>query len=399
MTYVIVGAGAAGMAAAETLRQLDAESSVAVFSDEEDWPYYRPSVSYFLAGAMEAQDFLLQDPDWFRRNRIELHLGEQVLAVDPTGKKITTSRGTYPFGRLLLAIGSTPVLPPISGITRPETRILRTLEDARRLRSLAAPGQRVLAIGAGLLGLEAAAGLARRGAEVRVVEMANRVLPRQLDTRAARIVQGRLEEQGLQVLLGARVLALEDAGPKGAAAPSQGGVVVRLSNGESWIAHSVLVAAGVRVPLELAKQAGLATNRGILVDDALRTSVPDIFAAGDCVEHRGQVYGLWTVAQEQGRLAAQSMAGQPVAYSGSVPATTLKVAGVDLYSFGDIDAEDSPEKQRHVVEDPAVGVYRKLVARDGRLVGGILVGNLDHQWELSEAAQQGVPMEQALPWL
>ena len=286
-------------------------------------------------------------------------------------------RQVSPDDRLLLSVGARPFMPPVEGMEGKEGIFtLRSIGDARVIKGYAARCQRALLVGGGLLGLEAGNGLRRAGLEVSVVETFPRLLPRQVDTDGAAILQRLLEQMGFQFYLEEQCREVL----------GQGHVEgVRLSSGRTVETDMLLVSAGVRSDLRLAQETGLDTEKGVIVDDRMETSIATIFAAGDVAQHRGVCYGIWPAAQRQGEVAGTTMAGGTDVYEGTVPTNTLKVLGIDLVSAGDIDAEGVHECQ--VAADPVKGVYRKLVFDGNTLIGCILLGDVRGRWELMNAIE------------
>ncbi len=378
-TYVIVGNGVAGNAAAETIRKHDPDGVIRLFSREAHPFYYTPALPEFLAGTKDLQKIILHPAAWYQDKGIEFHPDTEIIGGDAHARFITDKAGArISYDKLLLATGSNSFVPPIKGADLPGVCTLRTLDDARRLRDLAARARRAVLIGGGLLGLEAGNGLRLAGLQVEVVEFFPRLLPRQLDEAGAALLERRLTEMGFTFHLGAKTqeIVAED-----------GGLAVVLEGGPRLPADLVLISAGVRPEVSLAKALGAEVDKGVKVDDYLRTSLPDVYAAGDLVEHRGRLYGIWPAAQEQGRIAGANMAGRNEIYGGTMPANTLKVVGIDLLAAGDIDADGKLEAI--VLRDPARQTYRKLVLQENRLVGAILLGDLTGSAEIQAAIKTG----------
>ncbi len=374
-TYLIIGNGIAGNAAAETIRKYDPTGIIRLFSREPHPFYYTPALPEFLAGAKEVRQLIIHPPAWYEQKHIEFRPGTVITGGDARQKYVTDSNGRrHQYDRLLLATGSTSFVPPIKGAEQAGVFTLRTLDDAQRLKAAALQARQAVLIGGGLLGLEAGNGLRLAGLKVEVVEFFPRLLPRQLDEAGAALLQRRLERMGFDFHLGATTQEIlrED-----------GCLTVVLDKGLRLRADLVLISAGVRPEVSLAKALGAAVEKGVQVDDRLHTSLPDVFAAGDLAEHRGRLYGSWTAAQEQGRVAGANMAGQDQTYTGTLPANTLKVVGIDLLSVGEIDAEGKLEAI--VLTDPDRQAYRKLVLQNDRLVGAILLGDLKGSAELQAA--------------
>ncbi len=372
---VIVGAG---MASLKLLEELAAAAprryDVTVVGAEPTPAYNRVLLSSLLAGEASDEDLRLRGRDWYAAHGFRLLTGAPAQAIDRAAKRLILRGGrALAFDKLVLATGSEAIRLPLLGADLPQTLTFRDLDDATRLRALAAPGRRAVVIGGGLLGLEAAYGLVRRGCAVTVVHLADRLMERQLDERGAATLRRTLEAKGVRFALSASSVAITgDAQVTG----------LELATGERLPADLVVMACGVRANAGLAKAAGLRANRGITVDDRLATSDPDIFALGECAEHRGDVYGLVAPAYEQARTLARRLAGDDSAtYAGSVLSTNLKVSGVGVFSAGAIEPEDGDETM--VLADPGHGHYRKLIVRDDRLKGAILVGETsDALWYL-----------------
>jgi nitrite reductase (NADH) large subunit len=365
MKIVIVGNGLAGTLAAKTARELDPEAGIEIFGEEKYAYYPRPNLIEFLAGRMPYEKLFAFPENWNVRQRIDVHLGAKVAKIRPDERTVETgSGGVFPYDALLLASGARAAVPPLTGSGLKGVFVLRTLDDALAILDHLRTHAHVAVLGGGLLGLEIARAIRGRGAEVSVVEFFDRLLPRQLDPAAAGILKHQIEKTGISVRLGA--VSREILG----AAEVRG---IRFESGDEVEADLVVIAAGVKPELALAKDAGLTVERGIVVDDRLRTSRPEIFAAGDVAEHQGRVYGIIPASFEQARAAAGNMLGMDMPYSGTVPSNTLRVAGLYVTSVGEVN----PEARGHEVlvrSVPEDGLYKKIVLKEGRLVGAIWMG-------------------------
>lgn len=375
--YVIVGCGAAGNAAAETIRKLDPESDIRMFSKEGYFYYYRPALPEYLAGEKALKGFTLHDEVWYEKNRIEVHLATEIVQIDPASRTLATKDGrAFDYDRLLLATGGNASRPAVKGGDGEGIFALRTLDDADAILKRAGAAKTAALIGGGLLGLEAANGLRKRGLKVTVIERNPRMLPRQMDPEGARLLQQKLEEMGFAFVISERTREITR---------SDGKLAVLFESGNALETDMVLLSAGVEPELTLARQIGLPIGRGVKVDDRLRTGVEDIFAAGDAVEHRGRYYGIWPAAMAQGRTAGANMTGKESIYEGTLQANRLKVAGIDLISMGDIDAEGDDECI--VKENDTQCVYRKLVIEGNAIAGAILLGDLHGEKEIQAAIE------------
>ena len=355
---VVVGTGMAGLAAVEQVLRRDAGWRVTMLGEERGPAYNRMLLSKLLAGEVGPGELALRPRAWYDRHGVDLHDGCRAVAIDTAARTVTDERGdVHRYDALVLATGSRPVVPPVPGAER--AHVFRTRADVDALAS--AGGRRAVVLGGGLLGLEAAAGLRARGRAVTVVEAAPRLMARQLDGAAAAMLGAQIARRGIPARVG--VLAREitpDA--------------VVLDDGTTLPADLVVVAAGVRPETALARAAGVPVAHGIEVDDAMRAGAPGVWAVGECAEHRGTVYGLWAPLAEQARAAGATIAGDTAAFHGAVTATTLKVAGIDLYAGGRAEPDDGDDEV--VLRDTRRGVYRKLVLRGDELVGALLLGDV-----------------------
>lgn len=365
MKAVIVGNGLAGTMAAKGLRELDPSVAIEIIA-EERYPYYpRPNLIEFVAGSLPYERLFAFPANWHERLNIAVRSGSPVVRIDPASGTVATRDGTVStFDRLLLANGSSAVVPPVKGADKKGVFVLRTLDDALSILEALKTRRRVAILGGGLLGLETARALKTRGAEVTVNEFFDRLLPRQLDAAGAALLKAQIERMGIAVRLAASAEEITGAGEASG---------LRFQDGSTVDADMVIFAAGVRPNIALAKEAGLETDRGVVVDDLLRTSHPSIYAAGDVAQHKGRIYGIIPATFDQARSAAFNMLGLDKKYEGTVPSNTLKVVGVFVTSVGLVN----PEGAGHEIiakEDAAAGTYKKLVLKDGALEGAIWMG-------------------------
>jgi nitrite reductase (NADH) large subunit len=361
--YVIVGNGAAGTTAAEAIRKLDREGAITMVTDEGMAFYWRIRLNEFIAGEIQEKELLAKKEAWYRDQQITLKLNTRVSGGSAREKFLLTEGGDrLAYDRLLLATGSRSFVPPIKGSDKRGVFALRSFKDAQEILSWAKGAKETVLIGGGLLGLEAGNALRKLGLRVRVVEFFPRLLPRQLDLEGAKRLQGIMEGMGFEFRLGAKTQ--EIAGEDKATG-------VLLEGGERLPAQMVIISAGVRPNLDLAKALGIDADKGVKVDERLRTNLPDVYSAGDVAEFKGMPYGIWTAATEQGQIAGANMAGGDAVYTGTTMANTLKVVGVDLASAGEIDAENKYESKVLVGEDR----YKKIVLDQGRIIGCIMLGD------------------------
>jgi nitrite reductase (NADH) large subunit len=364
---VVVGNGMAGVAAVAEVVSKTSHPRITVFGDEPRPGYNRIALSDVLASAKDAADAITNPREWYDRHGVELRAGVRVARVDLDRRRVVTTAGAeQPFDRLLLATGSLPFLPPIEGLSKAGVFTFRTLDDTEAMIRWSGRHSSAVVVGGGLLGLEAARGLTNRGMVVTVVHLASHLMEQQLDPGAGAMLQRRIERMGIVVRTGCTVT--EALGGKCVEA-------VRLTTGEELSADLLLITAGIRPNVELARAAGLAVNRGVLVDDAMAASAEGVYAVGECVEHRGRTYGLVAPLMEQAKVAADAIAGEGgLRYEGSLPSTTLKVAGIQLTSMGRVATEGDADRA-FVVSDSGAETYRKVVARENRVVGAIFLGD------------------------
>lgn len=371
---VIVGNG---MAAARLVDELAKTSlgryAVAVIGEEPRLAYNRVLLSSVLAGETGSHEIELRPADWWRHRGVTVRYGYRVTEID-TGRRELKIEGeeSMEYSKLVLATGSTPLRLNVPGADLAGVHTFRDTRDVDLLLTLAAAKKRVVVVGGGLLGLEAAYGLAKAGAPVTLLHLMDRLMERQLDGPAADLLKTLVERKGIRILLNASTARIHGEDHVEA---------VELADGSRIEADAVIFAAGIKPNIALARDAGIAVNRGIVVNDEMQTASPDIYALGECAEHRGTCYGLVEPAYEQARVLARHLAGRPAAYQGSVVSTNLKVSGVSVFSAGDFMGGGGSESL--VLSDVRRGTYKKLVIADGRLTGAVLIGDtIDALWYL-----------------
>jgi nitrite reductase (NADH) large subunit len=371
---VIIGNG---MAAARLVEELSLRAlgryAVAVLGNEGRPAYNRILLSSLLADEIERGEIELKPERWWSDRGVTLLYGKAAVAIDSSIRRVRlTSGATLPYAKLVLATGSQPMRLPVPGVNLRGVLTFRELRDVETLRGSAGRGKRCVVIGGGLLGLEAAHGLRRSGADVTLLHLMDRLMERQLDARAAAMLKRDVERKGVAVLLRAETAAVKGRRKVEA---------VELTDGRIVPADIVVVAVGVRPNAELAAGTGLLVNRGVVIDDRLESSVPGIHAIGECAEHRGQCYGLVEPAYDQARILARRLAGEDTLYHGSVLATNLKVSGINVFSAGEFLG--SAGQDEITLCDPGLNTYKKLVIADDRLVGAVLYGDTaDGLWYL-----------------
>lgn len=363
---VVVGNGMAGVACVEQILKYRHHFDITIFGDETHVNYNRIMLSSVLAGEKTADEIVLNGIEWYQKNDIGARLGVQIVNVDARRKVVIDSDGgKMRFDKLILATGSSAFVPPIEGVDKKNVHVFRTLDDTRHLIEKARPGRRAVVIGGGLLGLEAARGLQVRGCQVTVVHLTDTLMDRQLDLTGGSYLRRSMESLGVQVMLQKQTQRFLGNGHV------EG---LRFADGEEIHADIVVVAAGIRPNSDLGKKAGLEVRRGIVVNDYMETSNPDIFAVGECTEHRGEIFGLVAPLFEQGKVLAATITGnRGPTFGGASPAAKLKIMGVDVFSAGSLFEDSATEAVRY--EDPKLGIYKKLILKENRLQSVILVGD------------------------
>ena len=371
---VVVGNGmAAARLVDELVKAALGRYAIAVIGDEPRLAYNRVLLSSVLAGETASHEIELRPANWWRDRGVTLKYGCIATEIDVGRRELKiANEESVAFSKLVLATGSTPLRLNVPGADLAGVHTFRDSRDVDLLLTLAARKKRVVVVGGGLLGLEAAYGLAKAGAPMTLIHLMDRLMERQLDAPAAELLKSLVERKGIEVLLDANTARLRgETRVEG----------IELVGGRLIDADAVIFAAGIRPNVTLAKEAGISVHRGIVVDDVMQTGAPNIFALGECAEHRGVCYGLVEPAYEQARVLAQHLAGGTAAYQGSVVATNLKVSGVSVFSAGDFMGAEASESI--VLSDVRHGTYKKLVISEGRLTGAVLVGDVaDALWYL-----------------
>lgn len=384
---VVIGNGMAGIGTVEQIMKLSSRFDITVFGAEPHPNYNRIMLSYVLDGSRTLDDIVLNDWGWYADNGIVLHAGKAVARIDAAAREVVAEDGTrVPYDKVIIATGSSPIMLPIPGIDKQGVVGFRDIADCSRMIEAAGQYRRAAVIGGGLLGLEAAKGLAQLGMEVTVVHLMDRLMERQLDGPAAAMLKAELERQGIRFRLEAQTTELYgDERVRG----------LRLADGSELAAELVVMAAGIRPNTAVAVGSGIAVNRGILVDDYMRTSLADVYAVGECAEHRGVCYGLVAPLFEQGAVLARHISGvQTQPYEGSVVATKLKISGVDVFSAGQF--MEGPEHAVIVRKDDWKRTYKKILLEDNRIVGAVLFGDVADAAELQRLVRNGAAMTDEL---
>jgi nitrite reductase (NADH) large subunit len=380
MKYLIIGNGVAGTTAAENIRKRDQEGIITIISNEEKPFYSRIRLIDLLAGTVDQNKLILKDDQWYSDNKIELILNDPAKKIDKDTKQVTTKSGKIlQYDKLLLATGANSFAPPIPGADKQGVFTLRRLKDAKAILDyLKGIQKQVVIIGGGVLGLEAGNALHKSGHKISVIEALPRLLPRQMDPLGSEILKKQMESMGFTFHIGK--MTKEITGEE-----SVNGV--QLNDGTEISCDMIIISAGIRPELTLVNQLGLKVDKGVVVDDNLSTEINDIFCAGDLINHRGKLYGIWPASEKQGEIAGKNMVGEKVDYQGTTMSNILKVVGIDLVSIGDIDADG--EHEAILMKDPEKFIYRKLVLESNKIIGAILYGDKSGWIKLQRAIEEG----------
>jgi len=370
---VIIGNGMAPGRMLEHLFEANSDAyDVTIFNAEPRVNYNRLMLSPVLSGEKSYEDIITHDDDWYAAHNVTLHKGCKISEINRAAKTVTAENGvTAPYDKLVIATGSSPFVIPVPGHDLDGVMVYRDLDDVDKMLEVSKSGGRAVVIGGGLLGLEAAAGLKEQGMDVTVLHLMPTLMERQLDQAAGFLLEKSILDRGIDVLTGANTKQIIGKDNKVHA--------VELEDGTIIDAKIVVMAVGIRPSIDLAKTANLDCGRGILVNDNMLTSDPDIYALGECVEHRGQCYGLVAPLYDMAKALAADLLESSAPYTGSQTATKLKVSGIDLYSAGDF--EDAPDREEIVLRDGNAGIYKRLVIKENKILGAVLYGETaDGPW-------------------
>lgn len=372
MRYVIIGNSYAGTSAVASIREVDSKGEIVVISSENYRAYSRPLISYFLAGRIRAADMYYRDRSFYRKNNVELRLGEKVVGIDTKLKTVQLERGEdIDYDRLLISTGGRPSLQKVEGIDAKNVFTFTTWNDAKKLRETIRNKRKAVVLGGGLIGMKAAEGLKANGLDVSVVISSPRVLSLILDEASGKIMNRHLIDSGIRLMTGHSVIGVHSG---------SGGEVseVVLDTGKKIECGIVVLAKGVRPNVEFIKDSGISLNRGIIVDRQMKTNIGDVYSAGDSAEawdlvnRRNSVIAIAPLACEQGRIAGYNMAGVNRMYNGGMSMNSIELSGLPLMAMGLSKGSEGMEVETFQKK----GLYRKLVFSEGRLVGALLVGDV-----------------------
>jgi NAD(P)H-nitrite reductase large subunit len=375
---LVLGGGVAAMNAAQSIRGADPDGRVVMVTNESFLPYYRPMLTKQLAKGAEPAKFLVHDESWYADKKIEVVLGSEAVSLDTSAKSVTLSdKSQWSYSKCVLAVGAECFLPPLPGISKPGVYALRKIDDFQRLRAVMEGAKTAIVVGGGALGLEAADALCAAGISVTVFENGGRLMPRQLDGDASELLSQKLESSGIHV-------RYEAASEEVVGDPKAEGI--KLKSGETLLADLILFSTGAAANVNLAKSAGLAVERGIVVNEYLETDAADVYACGDCAQYHGVSYKLMSEAAAMGKLAGSNAAGGKGVYEFPAPPLYFSGAGTSLFAVG---ANGTAQGKTYEVDKTgaADGSYRALYYEDGALAGAILLGDTKASGKLEKAVQ------------
>lgn len=383
--FLILGGGIAGLKAAEAIRERNATAGIVILSDEPVTPYNRPMLTKAFSDAEVDERFAVHSQDWYRQKQIYCLTGKTVARLSPERRLVSLSDGTeFQYDKCIYALGAECFVPPMPGADLPGVFAIRRLADAVAVRAQAQQSKTAVVIGGGVLGLEAAWELKQAGLQVAVVEVADRLMGRQLDLESAAFLRDLIERQGVKTYVAANVSQILGQGKVEA---------VALSDGTHLAADMVVISCGVRANAGLAKSAGLKTGRGVQVDDHMRTSEATVFACGDCAELDGKGYGVWPEASSMGQVAGANAAGDDCTYTPGFGALSFFGMGTKVYVIGNNGKTTERTETLDLKRDEAAGILRRFTLEDGRLRGAILIGDLHGMAELADAVATGAPRD------
>ncbi|PVX24794.1 MAG: NAD(P)/FAD-dependent oxidoreductase [Candidatus Bathyarchaeum sp.] len=367
LNVVIVGNGVAGVTAARIIKEKNPKTQVSIYTNETHHYYPRPKLYDVLSGKTKPQNVVMFSEEWYQKKGIKIQLNTKALKINTPQKELLLEDQTkINYDKLLLANGGRCFVPPIKGTQKKGTFTLHTLKDALTIKEYTKTTKKAIVIGGGLLGLEIAYALKKRGQQVTIIEMFPRLLPRQLDNDGATILKNHIETRGINIVLGAKTAEILGKNTVSG---------IMLDGGETIHGEIILISAGIKPNIELALESGIKVNRGIVVDNHLKTSANDIYAAGDIAEFKGTVYGIIPAAMEQAKTAATNMLNEKQdTYNGTIPSNTLKIIDLDMTSVGIVNPTE-PKYEEIKETDQKKGIYNKLVLDKGKIIGAILLGN------------------------
>ena len=386
---IIIGNGAAGMEAARTIREKNKTVEIYIFTNEPYHFYSRIHLSTFIGDNTSPEDILIYPPSWYEEQNIQVLLKTPVLEINPNKNYILDWAGNkYEYDKLIIASGVRPFVPPLNGVEKSGIFTLRNLNDALEIRKFMQQCTDAVIIGGGILGIEAASSLNRNGINVTIVELKNQIMPRQLDKEGSLALQKILEKRGIRFRTSARVQEFKGHHHLNS---------IVLNNNEEILSQMAIISAGISPNIELAGNAGIRINKGIIVNENMQTNVNNVYATGDIAEFKGTTYGIWPAAVDQGSIAAKHLLGIPSDYQGSLPLHILKVAGVELTTFGQ---RKKFHKNDHeiVYYNQEEEKYIKIIHNGSYILGAVVLGLPGLGFRLERLLRQKKPIREYLPY-
>ena len=377
--YVILGGGAAAVSAAEAIRQRDTTGNIVMFSKESELPYNRPMLTKALLADFSSTQIAIHPQSWFDENKIQYINQALIEKMDTGSKTITLKDGrAFSYDKCIYALGASCFIPPIEGSQDDRVKTIRTLSDVAAIQDLIRDKKRAVLIGGGVLGLEAAWELSKAGKDVTVLEAMDRLMPRQLDSQASQMVKESAEKHGLHMMTGVKITKITAEGDER---------IVHTETGD-YPCDLVIISAGVRANVALAKDAGIECDRAVVVNAKMETNAADVYACGDCAQYNGINYALWSQALEEGRVAGANAAGDALEYEPEAPALTFFGLDTPLFAAGDLGGKADMQYKTLEIKDASRGTYRKAYFLNSRLCGVVLVGDTSKMRELGTAVKE-----------
>ncbi len=372
--YVIIGGSAAGLEAAKVIVNGNDKADVTIINKEEEYPYNRPGLSNYVAGKIDKNLLYMENEEFFKKNNIDFRLGISATGVDTNEKKVSLSNGeSISYDKLLFANGSSPFVPFEADIDNETVFSLRTMKDSDGILEKINKSSTAIVIGGGILGIEALSALVKQGLKTTVIEYTPNIMGIQLDDTSSEMFRNVLENEGVTVLTGKQVTSVKEG-------------IVSMKDEEDLSADLIIICAGVKSNIDIIKGSGIDTNRGIIIDDMCKTNVEDVFACGDIAEYKGRVTALWSNAVMTGKVAGSNMIGKSERIEKIIPSTVFNGFGVEIFSIADTKGGD--DKEEMVVSKDTI--YKKIVLKDGIIVGGILYNDVQKSKSLLIAVEDGL---------
>jgi nitrite reductase (NADH) large subunit len=387
MKLIIIGNGIAGVKIAEVVRRYSSESEIEIdlFTDEKYGYYSRVWLPQLISGEKTADEIIMHDADWYANKNIEFHQGTRVNEIDPGTKQVILESGdAFPYDILCICTGASCNVPPFKNVDTNGVFVLRTIDDAMAIKAFIEGKEHAVCIGGGLLGLEAARNVQKAGVDTTVVEILPRLLPRQMCSTSATILEEKINSLGIRTITGATVDEILGTDHL---------TGVRLADGTELQADIVLISSGIAPRLETFQNAGLTINKGLVVNEFMQTSDPSIYAAGDVIEFNNRGWGIIPAAVDQAEVAGKMIAGEPCdPYLPTVPSNKLKIMDFDVMAVGSMILDDEDEECKvFITKDELQGIYKKFVMREGKLIGSILIAAKDDEQFVADNINKEIP--------